>query len=308
MGFLIALSPIFWHDPFGELVNALAQTSRYTLWKDNILFLGRSFPANNAVWNYLPVWIGITTPYLALFALVPGIIWMIYAVIQFFACIIHQKPESWRSKLTGEVLGWLAVAAWFFGPVLGAMVLHTVLYDGWRQMYFIFPAMVLIGVFGVMKTYDWAVKKVHSKQVLRVIFSIILVIGILEPVVFLFQHHPFENVYFNSLAGDSRSLRSRFDLDYWGLSYKQAVDYILANDPRDYIEVSAVGPASLYVEYVLPAEQASRIRFSGIDRADYFMTNYRWHPADFPYPKYYSIHVDGMEIMTVYCLKDTCGS
>jgi hypothetical protein len=307
LGLLIAFMPILWHDPVGEFLNALSQTSRYTQWKDDILFLGRSFPANNAVWNYLPVWMGITTPYLPLFALVPGIVWMFSTGVRGFIQLTRGKFGFWKDTLTPGNTGWMAVFIWFFGPLLGAMIFRTVLYDGWRQMYFIYPAMVVIAVFGLKKTFEWISGKVKQLVIVKAALGLVLLAGILEPVVFMVNNHPYEYIYFNRLAGDPATLRERFDLDYWGLSYKQAIDYVMAHDKRDYFEMSAVGPPALYVDFVLPPEQASRVRFSGMDRADYFLTNYRWHPDDFPYPKYYSIKVSGMEIMTVYCLKEPCG-
>lgn len=304
---LTALTPIFWHDPVGEFINALSHTSRYTDWKNDVLFMGRFFPANEPVWNYLPVWMGITTPYLPLAALIAGAIWMIRTAARECYSLWRIKPVLWKNSLTAEKIGWLAIPAWFFGPIWGSMVLNTVMYDGWRQMFFLYPVMVLIGVYGIKKIWEWVNSFGQNRRMAKVIFGLVLIAGILEPISFMVINHPYENVYFNALAGDPRTLRQRFDLDYWGLSYKQAIDYVLAHDPRDYLEISAVGPPSLYVEYVLPADQASRVRFSDNDRADYLLTNYRWHPNDFPYPKYYSIKAAGMEIMTVYCLKEPCG-
>jgi len=307
LGLLIVFMPVFWHDPVGEFLNALAQTSRYTQWKDDVLFLGQSFPANNAVWNYLPVWVSITTPYLPLFALIPGIIWMFIYSVHGFIQLIRVKFVFWKDTLTPGNISWMAVIIWFFGPLMGTMIFRAVLYDGWRQMYFIYPAMVVIGVYGLKKTGDWISGKVKQPSIVKAALGLVLLAGILEPVVFMLNNHPYEFIYFNRLAGDPATLRQRFDLDYWGLTYKQAIDYVIAHDTREYFEMSAVGPPALYVEYVLPPEQASRVRFSGMERADYFLTNYRWHPEDYPYPKYYSINVSGMEIMTVYCLKEPCG-
>ena len=41
----------------------------------------------------------------------------------------------------------------------------------------------------------------------------------------MIKHHPFQNVYFNMLAG--KEIEKKFEMDYWGLSNKQALDYIL---------------------------------------------------------------------------------
>jgi hypothetical protein len=95
-------------------------------------------------------------------------------------------------------------------------------------------------------------------------------------------------------------------MDYWGLSNKQAIDYILAHDPGKKIKISASVPGQAYVQYMLPKEQASRLVFVDIKEAEYFLTSYRFHPYDFQYPDwFFSITVRGTEIMTAYRLKST---
>lgn len=82
LAFLVLFMPILWHDPIGEFANAISQMSRYNLWTGSILFQGVMFPANNPVWNYLPVWIGITTPYLPLAAFIIGLLFMLVFAIR----------------------------------------------------------------------------------------------------------------------------------------------------------------------------------------------------------------------------------
>lgn len=295
--FIIFFMPVMWHDPFREFANAISQMSRYNLWTGSILFQGNMFPANNPVWNYLPVWIGITTPYLSLAGFGIGILLILIMAFRQAGKIFEP-----RSVLTKENLTWMAAIAWFIVPVAALYIFRSVLYDAWRQMFFIYPPMVLIAVYGIRRVCAWMSDRFLLS---RFLLGGILIIGILEPLTWMLHNHPHENVYFNRLAGDKATLRWRYDLDYWGLSYKQGIDHILATDTRDQIKLSAVGPPSLYVEYMLPQETAARLSFVEPDEADYFLTNYRWHPDDFPYPeKYYSVNVDDMEIMTVYRIQE----
>ena len=50
----------------------------------------------------------------------------------------------------------------------------------------------------------------------------------------MIKDHPHQNVYFNFLAG--KNIQTKFELDYWGLSNKQALEYILKNDSKNIIK------------------------------------------------------------------------
>lgn len=304
LGFTILFWPILWHDPLRELVNAINQMSHGNLWARSILFQGKFIQANNPVLYYLPVWIAVTTPYLPLGLFGLGSLCLFTSAFNGLSTNYKSTLRKTIGNLSSDCLDWVAVAAWLMIPITAIIVLRSVLYDAWRQMFFIYPAFLLIGVFGLKKLFSWVINHSKNKKFTVVIFCLILVFGILNSVVSMVRIHPFENVYFNSLAGDPRTLRHRYEMDYWGLSYKQGIDYIIAHDSRDIIKLHAENPGQLYVEYMLPHYLASRIIFVDLDEADYFLTNYRWHPDDFPFQDvYFSINVNGSDIMTVYRLR-----
>ena len=95
-------------------------------------------------------------------------------------------------------------------------------------------------------------------------------------------NHPFQNVYFNSLAG--KNIRQNFELDYWGLSYKQGLEYILANDTSDIIYISDNMGVDLRI---LPDADRKRLMFTDVYSNDdpksvkYFLTNFITHPNDY---------------------------
>ena len=54
----------------------------------------------------------------------------------------------------------------------------------------------------------------------------------------MIRNHPFQNVYFNNfLSHDEQYLRKNFEMDYWGTSYKQALEYVLKNNKFNKINV-----------------------------------------------------------------------
>ncbi len=207
--------------------------------------------------------------------------------------------------LTLDGLGWLAVFCWLAVPLAAVIILHSVEYDAWRQMFFIYPAMLLIAVFGLKSIYGLLSPHFKNQFTLSVVTVGFVFVGLLEPVLFSLRYHPFENVFFNVLAGSPTTLRQNFDMDYWGLSYKQGLDYILSHDPSDKIYIADSDlPQAEYILYMLPADQASRLVYAPFDKSDYFITTFRYHPQPYDFGReYFSIDVRGTKIMTVYTRK-----
>jgi len=143
-------------------------------------------------------------------------------------------------------------------------------------------------------------------NVVRFIAGILLLAGLIEPTWFMVRYHPFENLYFNVFAGDSSTLRQRFEMDYWGLSNKQGVDYFLANDAGKSIKILVADPPGQdYINSGLSKENKSRlIPVKDPGGAIYFVSVFRWHPEDYAYAdEFYSINVRRTKIMVVYRLR-----
>ena len=61
----------------------------------------------------------------------------------------------------------------------------------------------------------------------KVVISILLIVSFAGTGFTMIKSHPFEDVYFNILLSKKdQYLRKTFELDYWGTSYKQALEYI----------------------------------------------------------------------------------
>ena len=59
----------------------------------------------------------------------------------------------------------------------------------------------------------------------------------------MYKNHPFQMVYFNSIAG--KNLQDKFEHDYWGLSNKNAIKYILKKDTREVIKIFGISGTRL---------------------------------------------------------------
>jgi hypothetical protein len=189
----------------------------------------------------------------------------------------------------------LAIAT-FFTPVVAVIVLHSTLYDAWRQLFFIYPAFVIICIFGLVN-----LSKIANKKLLYIVcFTLISLQGFT-----MYQMHPFENVYFNQfISREPNFIRHNYEQDYWGLSMKQSIEYILQQDKSKLIKISGD---------IAPCEKNARIMFSNnriiyTDKgsADYFIASYRMHSNDFEEYKgkeFHSIMVNNSAISTIFKLK-----
>jgi hypothetical protein len=287
---LALLIPVFWPHLWGAPVSRWIDSLRratQTGWGLPVLYLGRFVPGDRVPWHYNPVWMAITIPipYLAAFG--------------FGACVVARDwlrgAGPWRRR-RGEIV----LVAWLGVPLLAPILLGSTLYDDWRHHYFVYPALLAIALAGVERLWREARSGVgRLRRGLAGCALAGLAAGVVPVAASMLQSHPHQNVYFNALAGGD--LRRRFELDYWGLSYRQGLEWILARDPRPRIPVAVANHAGGFNASILPAGERRRLRFVAPADADYFVSNFRWHPGDYPYPEeLHAIEVDGEKILAVY--------
>ena len=301
-GLTILFWPILWHSPWKEFIHAFSIMSQYP-YSRPVLYGGSYFLPEELPWHYLPVWIGITTPMIVLAGTLPCILgWM----GKIPAWIKSKEKGQFLRRNAAELSVWLVVLGWLAIPVAAIYIFHSVLYDGWRQMFFIYPAIVLVSLRGLIYVYHWMQRIPWNLSGIRIAAGMLLLTGLIEPAWFMVRYHPHENVYFNAFAGDPKTLRNRFEMDYWGLSYKQGIDAILANDLNKSIKIYAADPpGNDYINFGLTSgDKARLIMVADPADANYFVSVFRWHPEDYAYPdEFYSVRVRGTKILVVYHLQ-----
>jgi hypothetical protein len=293
-GLVVLFWPILWHDPVGEFINAMQQMSKFPWDGGTVLYRGQFIDAAALPWHYIPVWMLITIPlpFLLLAAaggLVEGLRFLFLG----------------GKSLTRERRNFLILAGWFLIPLLTVIALHAVLYDGWRQMFFIYPPLVLFAALGLKALASLRISKISPRWVKGVAFFL-LTAALVEPLIFMIRNHPFENVYFNRLGGaDMARVKRHYELDYWGLSYKQGLEYLLRTDPSETIRIYVFNRPGRINALILSEEERKRLVYMDTpDEATYFLTNYRWHPQPYDYTtEIYSIQVDNAGIFSIFRLE-----
>ena len=293
--FTILFWPILWANPLYHFIHSLMQMAHYPE-RVMTLYLGRHLAPTEIPWHYAPVWILITTP-------------LLYSFCFFIGCFVLVKQflkNPARFYVTARDN--LIFLTWLFLPLFAVIILKSSLYDAWRQMFYIYPAFLLIVLRGIVYIFGFLKDRFHGR-VLRIITAVcvtVMAAGLINIAGFMIRHHPFQNLYFNILAGrDMRAVKKNFDLDYWGLSYRKGLEYILRNDPDKIIKVCVANKPGLLNSYILSNADQKRLQYvDEISEAEYFLSNYRWHSGDYAFKeKFYSINIGRAKIMVVYKLK-----
>jgi hypothetical protein len=286
-GLVVALWPYLWPAPLDNFLAAFEKMKTFR-WGGMVLYRGSMVMATDLPWHYALVWLGITTPLLYLAAGLLGGTLVLYQLAR----------QRWRLWADAAGLQDVLFLGLFAGPLLAVIVLHSVLYDGWRQLYFIYPAFLLLALRGWVAAARWKPRGAWWPRAFYGATALSLVLTAAQMV----RDHPLQNVYFNLLAG--QPVAERYELDYGGVGYRQDLEYIIGHEPRPVVKVAGANPAE-FNRLMLPAFQRERLQFvENPDSADYFITNYRWHPGDYPYPfEAHQVRADGRRVHSVFKLR-----
>jgi len=276
--FTILFWPTLWHDPFSEVRNAVLRMSDYP-WSDSILFEGEFHSPQELPWYYLPKWMLISTP---LFITVLGLVGAI----------------GWFFNHRIAVLEKLIPFLWILLPLGLVLWKGATVYDGWRHVYFVYPAVILLSVFGAKFLFE-ELFRWKSAKLIPIAFAAI-------PVVWMVNNHPNQQVYFNPLV--MKNAAHNYEMDYWGLSYKQAYEWLFDSNPEGPLHVAAANAPGFDNLTMFSSEQRQRIVFVDRDSAEYFLSNLRFpmefyasENEEYPYTNLvYDVQVNGNVIMTVH--------
>jgi len=293
LSFTILFWPYLWDSPVQNFVSAFIKMNRFPISYD-VLYLGKFIKSTAVPWHYVPLWIMITTPLLYIFFFLLGFFLVIRGVIGSGLKLYSNDKER------EDFLFLLN----FLIPLVAVIFLNSALYDGWRHVYFIYAPFLLIAMTGLAKVLGGMEKGKASRPRRAAIGALaVVVLSITMTAYQIIRAHPFQNVYFNLLAGNNAG--ENFELDYWGLSFRRGLEYVVRNDGRPVIKLAANTIAPLINNAVfLEKKDAGRVYLADLKQADYFLTNYRWHPQPYAYAhEVYSVTVDNIKILSVFKLR-----
>lgn len=282
--------PFLWKHPMDNFITALKNMSQFRFDRE-MLFRGEVIRPTEIKWDYVPIWFSISTPIVYLLLGFSGAVLIAYNFLK--TPINNIKNDISRNNIF--------FLAYFLAPVLAIIILKSVLYDGWRQMFFIYPSFILLAIYTLNRFYNSNKKAFYTA-------TTILTLQMGYVLFFMTQSFPLQHLYFNSTITlqPKEYARNHFEVDYWGLSYKDAMEYILENDTSSEILICPANFPGYINESMLTPEQDARIRMVGIEHADYFLTEYRFHPQEYDsleVYKYHGIEVSNSTVNQIFKLK-----
>jgi hypothetical protein len=287
--FTILFWPYLWASPFKNFIFALSEMANFKIETYN-LFFGEYINAKNVPWYFIPVWISITTPIIYLLLYLIGS-WITMKSI-FDYKIINNKDNIFVD---------LFFLGSFLSPLIAIIIFSSTLYNGWRQLYFIYPSLIYFSVIGCNYFFNLRNKKIFQ------VFFLILSLNLIFITFWMFKNHPHQYIFFNNIISKN-NIHKKFDLDYWGLSYKENFEKILKSEKNDKIKIYNLSHNTIWYHLFSINEQL-RNRFvlvDSINDADYLITNffldYEYSKVDFlnKFEIFNEILIDNNSINTVY--------
>jgi hypothetical protein len=264
--------PYLWADPGTRLLYVMGRTGHFP-WPGLVLYAGKLVAANALPWHYLPVWMLITIP--LPYSLLMGLgIGTALRTLARRGLAALQRPGAWLDAL---FLAWLVV------PIAAIMVTQAVVYDGWRHVYFVYPAVLLLALRGA-RALGQAWQQASQGRTLRWAAGVALALLVVETTRtawFIVRAYPNQQVYFSFLP--TPTAERLFERDYWGGSTYYGLEWLLRHDPSPTINVSGPVPGLVYINWLLlsPAQQQRIKVLNDGQQARYFFTCYRWHPQSY---------------------------
>lgn len=212
-GILLIFWPALHTNPFASASEAMATVSRYG-WDGMVLMDGMFWKAIDLPIYYVPYWIAVTVP-----AHVIVLVAVFLAIGAFTAYGTFR--EGRRLPKYSIAVGMVAFSSAF--PIIYLLLKDPVLYDGARHFLFSIVPLPCVAALGLEKFLRLCSIGWIRRLALGVVLSAVGLTGYS-----MVRLHPYQYLYFNSISGGLEAAYNRDETDYWGLSHKEAGDWLNA--------------------------------------------------------------------------------
>ncbi len=257
---LYALWPYLWSDPVRRGVESLAYMAEVPHWMPQLV-RGHSFLSTALPPEYAPVWFAITAPPPALgFGLV-GLAALARRAWRRPGALLRHT----RLRFEGLLLACCIL------PVLAVILLDSTLYNGWRHLYFLYAPFCLLAIGGLHALATAAQRRGGAGWTYGLAGA-----GAGATLAALVSLHPYQHLYFNFLVDRAtpERLLVRYDLDYWQIAYRDALEFLLARYPDDPIRMQNRFGRGHANRKLLPATDRQRLEWVG-HAGDFFISDRR---------------------------------
>ena len=214
--------PVLWTDPVGRFAELVETLGSHPSIVDNLFRGEQLYSPDGPPFDYVPVWVGITTPPAVLLLALAGAVALAWRGLRRPLDVLRNTPLRFGMALVA-----LPVAT-----VMAVVVLESNIYDDWRQLYFLYAPLLLLAVFGL----HWLAAAPRGRW-MRAGAHVLAGAALGVTVVSMVRTHPQQDSYFNALTDRTTPERlvSRYYVRY---HFQRVVADIFAARPSGSIFVS----------------------------------------------------------------------
>lgn len=196
--------PILHNDTLNNFILLFTNAQSFDPWDGSLLFQGNFYDKYSRPQSYLPVWLFITTP----------IYLMVLSVIPLILLLRKKRDLNPIYLYTLIVFGFNLILYYILRPTI---------YNGLRHFLYLLPLIVILSTHGFISLF----------KILNGKFKLFMCLAVLIDIAFLLvtfiKLHPYEYVYFNEISGGLEGAYQKYDMDYWGASYKEGTQWLVDN-------------------------------------------------------------------------------
>jgi hypothetical protein len=176
-------------------------------WMETVIYQGKELKAAQLPGHYLVTWFAITTP---LIILIPALLSPLAI------------KKRFQNRLFVLILFILAINMALYA------IIKPVTYDGLRHFLFLVPFISALGIMAIVEFFQ------HTKRrLIRIGIVILILINVLVISRQIVTLHPYQYIFFNSLVGGLQGAYKKYDTEYWGASYSEAINWFKDNIATD---------------------------------------------------------------------------
>ena len=287
--FIIAFFPYFWSHPFQHILEVFSNMSNFNRHDGYNLLNGNFYHEHNLPWWYASAWIGITIP-LSILGL------FIFGTILYTIKIIKKATKNkFRISFDNQELFILYAFIILFGSQLSIILFKSSIYNGWRHLYFFYPEIIILAIFGL-----YSIIKTNKIKIISKLCLALCTFDLIFSLFFIINNHPYQNVYFNILA--SKPWSKNHEIDYWSNATHLAFEFLLKQEKGDilYCNKSWISPYTSRA--LLNNSDNVRLKEVPCEIAQYFVNNFYCGSAD---QSQYLNNLEGNRIYNLSANKQT---
>ena len=258
------ITPAMWGNIQGFFDYSLFNAFKFSRWDGTVLFEGKLYhPAAGELPNrYIISLISITTPVYILALAILGLGRLFGRIA---ASLGNRRVKNADEAEKLLFISMICICTLL--PLLIASVKKTIVYNGWRHFYFSYLGIIVLAAYGLELLME------RFGRVIPILATTLICLTAIQ----MGFNHPYQYAYFNVLT--EREDRQLYDTDYWGVSTRDALDYILDHDNSNEMVQISWGTDStrlllINAYNVMPYERGMKIDLVyDYDDAEYIVVN-----------------------------------